>query len=675
MSMSYTILDGRDKDDLNANIQSAKSELTQDIQAASSALHSAINSTKTELQGNIDALETKHDSDKSNLQSQIDDRATKAELEAHNVSSTAHNDIREIIENIDTGKIDDTIKVADGIAVCEEHLGGAPLVGTKVYGETKQNLWVNPSGTNNGITVTANANGSLTLSGMPNVASSSPTISSGRIYTLKPNTTYIAFSDKAIADEYTSSHGACLYVSQYKSDDSYITDKIFALAGNLSNIFVTDSELGYATCRLTVRPNTTVSGTHRVMLREATPEEIEQNKVLNTTWCPPGLNSIDSLKLITTSKNILANTLEDTTYNTMSVKINDDGSITLDGKNKTSVTALNFDFSSAIPPVGTVVSQFKENYSGAIVNYGFYTSDGSYHDVLSNTTGNNYTITEDDVSMRCYVRVTGSAEFDNVTIRPCLTIGETCDTFYPMDKSEVSIDLNDNALRSLPDGTRDELQIDEGGNCTLVKRIHEQTVTGSQLSTNYPNSTGAFTVASEVLDYPQVGNAYWDTYGLARGDVLLPEDIAFDKSTPGFSGTNSAYPSHLYVTPPSSSYDGSRQWLNDNNLTFMYKIATPQTISLGKISLPKLPSQTLFVWFDSSITVNDFNIRYWLPSGELVANLYDRDSYTLLDMYPVDSVYLTMASSNPSTLFGGQWEEVSDVVNSESGVYAWRRIE
>lgn len=656
MSMSYTILDGRDKDDLNANIQSAKSELTQDIQSASSALHSAINSTKTELQGNIDTLEAKHDSDKSNLQSQINDRATKVELEAHNVSSTAHNDIREIIENLDTGKIDDTMEVTNGMAVCEEHLGGAPLVGTKVYGETKQNLWVNPSSTNHGITAKSNDNGSVTVSGTF-TEGSQVNLHSSNVYTIKPNTTYVMYSDKKPV-------GFCFGISKYTPDGSFIATLWF-ISPNSSQpriVFTTGNDFGYVSCVIYNFSNSFTGGTYRVMLREATQEEIEQNQVLDTTWCPSGLNSIDSLKLITTSKNILTNTLEDTTYNTMSVKINDDGSITLNGKNKTSVTALNFDFSGAIPPVGTVVSQFKENYSGAIVNYGFYTSDGSYHDVLSNTTGNNYTITEDDVSMRCYVRVTGSAEFDNVTIRPCLTIGETCDTFYPMDKSEVSIDLNDNALRSLPDGTRDELTVDAGGNCTLVKRVGK--VICNKDETWSSSDYMGFSVASgdeavhatrlvpnDVVPYGIPGwnvDTSWAAIG-SSGESIIVNII-----------NNSGY------TDIASKCDGKE---------FIYPLATPKTIQLGKISLPKLPSQTLFVWFDSSITVNDFNIRYWLPSGELVANLYDRDSYTLLDMYPVDSVYLTMASSNPSTLFGGQWEEVSDVVNSESGVYAWRRIE
>lgn len=666
MSMSYTILDGRDKDDLNANIQSAKSEFTQDIQAASSALHSEINSTKTELQGNIDTLKTKHDSDKSNLQSQIDDRATKAELKAHNISSTAHNDIREIIENLDTGKIDDTLEVTDGMAVCEEHLGGAPLVGTKVYGKTKQNLWVNPNNTSLGVTVTANASGSFTISGTKS-GSGTANVRSEKIYTLKPNTSYVFFSDKPIASE------VYFLVVGFTADGTQTpsTSAMGRLTLNVqSTIFTTTTDMVDAECRLSVNTTTPVSGTYRVMLREATQEEIEQNQVLDTTWCPPGLNSIDSLKLITTSKNILTNTLEDTIYNTMSVKINDDGSITLNGKNKTSVTALNFDFSSAIPPVGTVVSQFKENYSGAIVNYGFYTSDGSYHDVLSNTTGNNYTITEDDVTMRCYVRVTGSATFDNVTIRPCLTIGETCDAFYPMDKSEVSIDLNDNTLRSLPDGTRDELSVDAEGNCILVKRVDVAEVGTEASWTQYLNTNAYY--ANELLyAHAQTGDAVG-----ADDDGIMCDKFACLSSNWGGNSIpsvalsdNAAYPKSVFFSVPTGKEP------NEFSFTLLYLLAIPQTINLGKISLPKLPSQASFVWFDSSITVNDFNIRYWLPSGELVANLYDRDSYTLLDMYPVDSVYLSMASSNPSTLFGGQWEEVSNAVNSESGVYAWRRIE
>lgn len=82
MSTVYTVLDNRDKNELNVNLQNAK----------------------TELQGNIDSLTSKHDEDKNELQQQINtlvsEKATKAELSAHNTSNSAHNDIRLLIQGL-----------------------------------------------------------------------------------------------------------------------------------------------------------------------------------------------------------------------------------------------------------------------------------------------------------------------------------------------------------------------------------------------------------------------------------------------------------------------------------------------------------------------------------------------------------------------------------------------
>ena len=46
---------------------------------------------------------------------------------------------------------------------------------------------------------------------------------------------------------------------------------------------------------------------------------------------------------------------------------------------------------------------------------------------------------------------------------------------------------------------------------------------------------------------------------------------------------------------------------------------------------------------------------------------------TLLDMfYPIGSIYTSMSSTSPATLFGGTWEQKTDIFNNES-VYAWYR--
>lgn len=82
MATVYDVLDTRDK-----------TELTNKI-----------NSDKTELQGNIDSLQAQHDKDKTELQTKINSldsaKADKTEITEHDASSTAHNDIRMLIQNL-----------------------------------------------------------------------------------------------------------------------------------------------------------------------------------------------------------------------------------------------------------------------------------------------------------------------------------------------------------------------------------------------------------------------------------------------------------------------------------------------------------------------------------------------------------------------------------------------
>lgn len=399
MSTVYTVLDNRDKNELNMNLQNAK----------------------TELQGNIDTLTSKHDDDKNELQQQINtlvsEKATKAELSAHNTNNSAHNDIRlliqgltdrlniladsddetldqmseivayiednrdliesittskvnvsDIINNLTTniankplsasmgvelkrlidnipndtldivnekiiahniagdahedirtdvlniqgyastakktaenakqiasnaqsdatdalqrvsslevgsGKIDRIANTSDGFVVCEDILQNSKPIDMVFYGNTAQNLWTNPSGTSNGITVTNNEDGSITLSG---TATKSGVAANITFYILKPLTTYTLSTDDDIPE------GISLIVRQNG----------FAKQASLNSTrktltFTTESEFtDTCGCFVNVTEGTTVSGTFRVMLNEGSEA---------LPWCHPGINIIDDISI------------------------------------------------------------------------------------------------------------------------------------------------------------------------------------------------------------------------------------------------------------------------------------------------------------------------------------------------------------------------------------------
>ena len=141
-----------------------------------------------------------------------------------------------------------------------------------------------------------------------------------------------------------------------------------------------------------------------------------------------------------------------------------------------------------------------------------------------------------------------------------LEYGSTATDYEDYSPQTAFIDLQGNALRSLPDGTEDTLEVDGEGNAVLVKRSEEtlQAVTDGV--------TG--TVGVDVLS--------------ATGEIA-------------------------------------------NGVQVMYKLATPQTIPLGKIDLPYLPSPSFSLHVDATVSPT-LDAEWWTQGGEEVGSVYQRTS-------------------------------------------------
>ena len=140
------------------------------------------------------------------------------------------------------------------------------------------------------------------------------------------------------------------------------------------------------------------------------------------------------------------------------------------------------------------------------------------------------------------------------------------------------IDLQGNELRGLPDGTCDELTVDEDGKVTLTKRVGSYTVTGSETSIQF---------------------AVLGTYSRLRITCLT--------DAPSETGSNGMYTDGPYTASWSSDsahgYCGGKYahlftvgatqaeaLASVVGASLTYKLTTPQTIDLGYVTLPDLPS-------------------------------------------------------------------------------------
>ena len=136
------------------------------------------------------------------------------------------------------------------------------------------NLWVNPpSATKNGVTVTANADGTLSISG---TSTGETTVSSANVYGLEPGKTYTASVDGYI------SQGNQLYfaVRNYSGDSSLHLGSFGNPQNGLSKTFAVPSSSDYVSLMVySAGAGESNPGTYRVMLNEGS-EPI--------AWRPPG---------------------------------------------------------------------------------------------------------------------------------------------------------------------------------------------------------------------------------------------------------------------------------------------------------------------------------------------------------------------------------------------------
>lgn len=171
----------------------------------------------------------------------------------------------------------------------------------------------------------------------------------------------------------------------------------------------------------------------------------------------------------------------------------------------------------------------------------------------------------------------------------------------------VSIDLDGHVLRSLPDGTHDELLVGADGNVTLVQRVGS----ASLPTTGWTNSSangGMFYHNMTGLAGARLSNDY--TLLSAKLKGVAPETQGtmgqWEMSIHLVASTGMY---NLYVKPDAtiSAYTPAQfmEWLSSNPISADYILATPVTYDLGIINLPDTPAPDLTAWAvtDPSTTI------------------------------------------------------------------------
>ena len=249
--------------------------------------------------------------------------------------------------SLDTTAFYEHHEAASIIQGSTEVTGGGRFKELVVYGNTRQNLWVNPATrTVNGVTLTANADGSITLSG----TATADTWIFIPVYNLKKSTRYTLSVDKVVQNG--SEAVAGFYVEELDSADSSMSYVI--VNGQSSVSFTTKDDVKKANCAFIASTGAVLTGTYRIMLNEGSEPQ---------PWCPPGLNGVDKLSVVTAGKNLLRlrPDLAQSTANGVTFTPQDDGGILVNGTNDgTGDSYYNLDFGGGSPSTvqGTDISAF-----------------------------------------------------------------------------------------------------------------------------------------------------------------------------------------------------------------------------------------------------------------------------------------------------------------------------
>jgi hypothetical protein len=249
----------------------------------------------------------------------------------------------------------------------------------------------------------------------------------------------------------------------------------------------------------------------------------------------------------------------------------------------------------------------------------------------------NGTLTSPSTGNRgCHVQVkSGYTMPSGWTAKPMMARGSTVKPWTPhgciglqVGETVTPIDLQGNVLASLPDGTRDELSIDSTGAVTLTKRIGKSIFNGSE---NWISITAGSRVALSIADILQNADAN-SKIGILC-DYFVEKTMNESYSQVGVSSNNAMQQIVIRPSTENTSVEDWKTWLQTHNVTAYYKLATPQTIDLGVITLPDIaqgesvsvsaavtPSLTLTYHADGFLSTDVCDVYRMSPAGhQLVA--------------------------------------------------------
>ena len=238
-----------------------------------------------------------------------------------------------------------------------------------------------------------------------------------------------------------------------------------------------------------------------------------------------------------------------------------------------------------------------------------FNENKEYIGYYNNTTAayNEFTISNES---ECnYVKVAFRSRFNNnvdfTTIGDIqLEKGSTATDYEPYQQN-TSLFVLDQPLRSLPNGVKDELVI-ENGRAKIIKNVGKYNITG--------NEAWALS-GTESQPYINFGN-YVDNCKYPATTTELPNLLSnyYLQITRNnlYDGRITLSPSKaliIYDTVHNTSLANFKEWLKSAGVVVYYQLATPTEIDLGEVEMPSTYKGTTYIQTTDNLEPN-LNITY-----------------------------------------------------------------
>lgn len=203
--------------------------------------------------------------------------------------------------------------------------------------------------------------------------------------------------------------------------------------------------------------------------------------------------------------------------------------------------------------------------------------------------------------------------------------GDAETAYEPYRGRSLPIDLQGHELRGLPNGVRDEVRIDAGGNVELVRRVGICAMPKTESIGDGQTQSGADGTKNYVVSFLPPVNAASGNGASCLCTHFSDGGTTKNRDTIRF-GADSSFV-YIYTSNADVLGTGTREsidkWMTTNGVKLLYPLATPEIIPLGKVELPTLPAPVCNAWVESDVPT-ECAVRYVRDVGIVIGRLEEK---------------------------------------------------